>query len=149
MSYTVDFAPTWMRRYSSWAKVSAIVCAGLMSFIAVVSGLDSPINNVAAIANAFGRGPPSLESATPSQLISASTSRGLELRNEPASIFAGRFAFGSDIGADVHADSTSPRTQPGPSFPARRRAGAVATDTEQIAIDRGVRPIQTGSGAIS
>jgi hypothetical protein len=33
--------------------------------------------------------------------------------------------------------------------PRFRRAGAVATDTEQIAIDRNVRPIQTGSGAIS
>jgi hypothetical protein len=94
---TVDFAPTWIRRYNLWAKVSALFCAGAMPFIAVVSRPGLPldneaVDNEAVTADAFGRVPPSSVPTTSIGLISASAIRDLGLPDERAGVVAGRFA---------------------------------------------------------
>jgi hypothetical protein len=148
VSYTLDFAPTWMRRYSFRAKVSAIVCAGLMSFIAVVPGLGSPINDVAAIANAFGRVPPSPVSATPFELI-------LFLHPQAEALNCGTSQQASSQADSRLARIMEPMFTPIPlrpelnQVPRFRCAGTVITDTEQINIDGDVRAIHAGSGTIS
>jgi hypothetical protein len=137
---TVDSAPTWIRRYDISATISAIFCADLVPIIAVLSGLSSPMNDVVVNANAFGRTPPSSASTTSSGLVSASAIRGLGQRDEPASVFAGRFARGSVGDADSHADSGSPRRRPRPSSSARQQ---VITGAEQSPISRDVgAPLQ-------
>jgi hypothetical protein len=56
VTYTVDFAPTTVRRFKLWMQISAILCVGLVSIIAVVPLLQADDADIHAYS-----GPPNTE----------------------------------------------------------------------------------------
>jgi hypothetical protein len=130
VTFAVDFAPTWTRRYILWAKVSALFCAGTMLALAVVSGPGRLTNNEVATADAFGRAPPSSVPPTPIAAVSAPTIRSLGAPKKRMRGFAGRFA---------PARLTASTFRELNDVSHLRHAGAVIIDAEQIAMDRDIR----------
>ena len=100
MTYSVDFAPTRIRRLRFWVPISAILCVGGVAAIALVRPSDSLMNGTAGIASKPDR-VIVLQSTSPSRSDSAHAIRGDESVDGPVAIFADRFAFGAAGGIDI------------------------------------------------